>query len=177
MKNFVLGICGYKGSGKSEILRILSGNGWETIDADKVVHGLYEAGQPGQRKIADFFGEDYLRKDGSVDRNKLGKVVFADKKKLKILNALIHPLVFSEIGKILSELNGEKIAIEAVYFEDKYLGRLVDRILLVERPDVGGADFQVVLPKRIDVRVLNNSTLKDLEKKVIILVEKLTSKI
>ncbi|MBT3704877.1 dephospho-CoA kinase [Candidatus Peregrinibacteria bacterium] len=173
--NFILGICGHPGSGKSEVLKILQGKGWYVIDADEVVHRLYEKGRPGQRKVVDFFGDEFISKDGSVNRSKLRKVVFSDFKKLKILNVLIHPLVFNEISKELYKLDEEKVAIEAVYFEDKYLNKLVDKILVVERPDVNTKEFIDILPKKVDGKVLNNSTLKDLEKQVIIQVEKLTS--
>jgi dephospho-CoA kinase len=171
-KKFILGICGCIGSGKSEVLKILEHKGWFVIDADKVVHGLYEPGGTGQRKIADFFGDEFLKSDGSVNRSKLRKVVFEDVKKLKILNALIHPLVFSEINEIVDGSNSDKIAIEAVYFEDKYLGGLVDGLLLIERPceDVMGMD---IVPSQVNTKIVNNSTLKDLEKKVIIEVEKI----
>jgi dephospho-CoA kinase len=191
-KKFILGICGGIGSGKSEVLKILESEGWFVIDADKVVHGLYEPGGPGQRKIADFFGNEFLRSDGSVNRNKLRKVVFEDIKKLKILNALIHPLVFSEIGRILDGVEKDRIAIEAVYFEDKYLGGLVDGLLLIERPredvksfllGIGGFSERMVdnllgvdvVPSRVEAKVVNNSTLKDLKKKVIIEVERIIS--
>lgn len=188
---FILGVCGRIGSGKTEVLGILRRHGWVTIDADEVVRELYRASGKGQRKIVDFFGEEFLRSDGSVNRQKLRGIVFGDVKKLKILNSLIHPLVFNEISKILDAKKGtEKIAIEAVYFEEKFLGKKVDSILCVERPieeirkflieergfskdiaeNVLGLD---VVSSRLDVRVDNNSTLKALEKKVIIEVEKL----
>ena len=117
---FILGVCGYIGSGKSEVLSVLEDEGWFVIDADKVVHDLYKPDASGQRKISDFFGNEFLRSDGSVNRSKLRKVVFEDVKKLKILNALIHPLVFSEIGRILDGVENDRVAIEAVYFEEKY---------------------------------------------------------
>lgn len=190
-KRIVLGICGCIGSGKSEVLNILKKQGWFVIDADKVVHRLYESGQPGQRKIVDFFGEEFVGKDGGVDRKKLRKVVFNDTKKLKILNALIHPLVFNEISKILDvEKDESNVAIEAVYFEDKFLKKLVDKIFLVKRPLseiksflVGELKFSVrmvenlvntrSIPDEINSIIDNNSTLNELEKKVIIEVEKL----
>jgi dephospho-CoA kinase len=109
-------------------------------------------------------------------------------KKLKILNTLIHPLVFNEIVKILDE-KFPKIAIESVYFEDKFLNKLVDKILWVDRPvnkikdclikkrglrtDVANKILALdIIPKKIDLRINNNSTLKELQKKVIIAVEK-----
>jgi dephospho-CoA kinase len=189
--NFVLGICGKIGSGKTEVLNILHEQGWVTIDSDKIVHNLYEAGGAGQRKITDFFGEEFLKKDGTVNRGKLRKVVFKDVKKLKILNTLIHPLVLSEISKIIDKCDeGEKIAVEAIYFDEKFLGQIVDKILWIDRPvpeirkfliktrgfSEGIADNVLGLantPVRVDAELENNSTLKALEKKVIIAVEKL----
>jgi len=189
-KKFILGICGCIGSGKSEALKVLGGRGWFVIDADKIVRELYGPGGAGQRKIADFFGEEFLRKDGSVDRLKLRKVVFSDVKKLKILNVLIHPLVFNEIGKILDKVSAEKVAIEAVYFEGKYLGKIVDKLLLIDRParvvktylmkKRGFTSSMVenvlaldLAPKAFDVKISNNSTLKEFKEKVIIQVGKL----
>ena len=174
-ERFILGVCGYLGSGKSEVLKILKRHGWFVVDADEVVHNMYEAGGAGQRKIADFFGDEFLRSDGSVNRPKLRKVVFEDVKKLKILNALIHPLVFSEIQKILDQNDADRVVIEAAYFEKKYLGSLVDKIMLIERDheDVRKFEGIDIIPDKVDARVKNNSTLNDLEKKVIIEVEKL----
>ena len=174
----ILGICGHIGSGKSEALKVLRACGWFTVDADEIVHKLYEPGGAGQRKIADFFGEEFLKKDGSVNRPKLRKVVFGDLKKLKILNVLIHPLVFNEIGKILDKVGSGDVAIEAAYFESKYLGKLIDKLLLIDRPvDRSGRDVLDFghLPKVYDAKILNNSTLKEFKEKVIIEVEKLTS--
>lgn len=191
-KKFILGVCGCIGSGKSEALKVLEKHGWFVIDADKIVRGLYGPGGAGQRKIADFFGEEFLRKDGSVNRLKLRKVVFSNVKKLKILNVLIHPLVFNEIGKILDKVDAEKVAIEAVYFEGKYLGKIVDKLLLIDRSRrvigaylVGKRGFTSSMarnvlaldlaPKVFDVKISNNSTLKEFKEKVIIEAEKLTS--
>jgi dephospho-CoA kinase len=185
---FILGVAGKPASGKTEVLNILAKEGWCTVNCDEVVHALYEAGGDGQRKIVDFFGEEFLRKDGSVNRKKLRKIVFKDVKKLKILNALIHPLVLSEVGKRIDKCDGEKMAVEAIYFDDKFLGNLVDGILSVER---GTADIEKVLigrgltmdmaqgvldayvePVKKDFLLKNNSTLKELAKKVIMTLDK-----
>lgn len=184
-KPFVLGICGKIASGKSTVLSVFKKHRWFTIDADKIVHKLYKADMPGQRRIADFFGEEFVKKDGSVNRAKLRKVVFDNEKKLKILNKLIHPLVLAEVLKILSDSRDVKnIALEAIYFEDKVFGGVIDKILVVNRPVSAikkelisgrGLSCKVtdailksqILPKKVDARIINNSTLKALEKKAI----------
>jgi len=189
-KIFVLGVCGKTASGKSEVLRVLNGVGWRVLDADKIVHELYDSGREGQRRIPDFFGEEFIAKNGNVNRKKLARVVFGDPKKLKILNALIHPLVVNEIRKFIDQCDdGDRVAVEAFYFDEKGLGRVVDKILFVERPvfemkktlnerGVEVALFDTILNlqpvcKKSDIILKNNSSLKALEKKVIIAVEKL----
>lgn len=176
----ILGICGHIGSGKSTALMVLKKTGWFVIDADEIVHDLYEANASGQRKISDFFGEEFLRRNGSVNRLKLRKIVFGNVRKLKILNALIHPLVLTEVTKILNKTDALKIAIEAAYFEDKCLGKLIDKLVLIDRPKASIKVNKSVLvldhlPKKYDLKISNNSTLKDFEKKVIIGVDKITT--
>src|SRR3989339_1613059 len=134
-KPFVLGVCGKIASGKSTVLSVFKKHGWFTIDADKIVHELYKSGMPGQRRISDFFGEEFMKKDGSVNRVKLRGVVFDNAKKLNILNRLIHPLVLAEVLKILSNSRDVKnVTLEAIYFEDKIFDKVIDKILIVERP-------------------------------------------
>lgn len=188
-KVFVLGVCGKTASGKSEVLKVLAGLGWKVLDADKIVHDLYRAGREGQRRIADFFGEEFISKNGNVNRRKLLKVVFGDRKKLKILNALIHPLVINEIRKFIDSCeDSDKVAVEAFYFEEKGLGKVVDKILFIERPldeikkslNDRGVDGGLVgeildmipVSIRTDIILENNSTLKTLQKKVIMALEK-----
>ena len=73
----LLGVTGYLGSGKSTAIKYFEKYGYFVIDADKVVHALYEPGKDGWRKIKDFFGEEYLvGGKGKVNRPKLRKVVF-----------------------------------------------------------------------------------------------------
>src|SRR5579883_2532813 len=99
MKRFVLGIAGYIGSGKTTVGRIFEELGAEFIDADKVVDELYQKGEDGYRKILSFFGEEYFKKNGELNRKKLAQAVFGDPKKLRILHDLIHPLVTNLIQK------------------------------------------------------------------------------
>lgn len=128
----VLGVAGYIGSGKSLAGHFFEKHGAKFIEADKVVDDLYRIGQPGYLKIANFFGEEFLRKNREINRKKLAKFVFADVNKLKILNNLIHPLVADAIHKIIDACPLDLIVIEAVYFEEKFLGRFVDKILWIE---------------------------------------------
>ena len=78
----IIGVTGYLGSGKTTVLKFLEGRGFHTIDADNIVHNLYETGQDGWRKIKDFFGDEFLVKNcEEVNRSKLGNVVLNYRKK------------------------------------------------------------------------------------------------
>lgn len=134
MKKYILGIAGFIGSGKSTAGQYFQKKGVTFIDADEVVAELYQPQKPGYLKIVDFFGKRFLTKSGKIDTKKLGKFVFNDPLKLRILNSLIHPLVASEIQKKIDAAKTNFIVIEAVYFEEKYLGKMVDAVLWVEAP-------------------------------------------
>lgn len=128
MKNItIVGVTGYLGSGKSTALKFFKDAGFCVIDSDDIVHNLYKQGEAGWRKIKKFFGEEYLKgKSGDVDRKILGKFVFENPAKLKILEKLIHPLVFNEIRHEIKSSKKNKIAIEAVAFDEKQIGHKID---------------------------------------------------
>lgn len=130
----ILGVSGKIASGKSEVMKILQRKGFYCIYADKIVHDLYKKGGVGAKKIAAYFGNEYLNANGSVDRDRLREVVFLNSKKRKLLENLIHPEVFEEIVKILKKTRRKNIAIEAVYFDQNFLRDFVDEVLWVERP-------------------------------------------
>ncbi|MFA5947658.1 MAG: dephospho-CoA kinase [Candidatus Gracilibacteria bacterium] len=131
----ILGITGKIASGKSEVAKILKNKGFLVIDADKIVHDLYEKNMKGAKVIKKHFGEDFFNKEGSVDRKKLGEFVYTDIRVLNFLNWLIHPLVFNEIKLKLKKIKSKNIVIEAVYFDKNYLSKIVDKITLVSRDD------------------------------------------
>lgn len=86
-------------SGKSTIAARLAEHGAVVVDADAVVRELQEPGMPVLRAIADAFGEELLRPDGSLDRAALGAVVFGDERARHRLNAIVHPAVAAESAR------------------------------------------------------------------------------
>lgn len=131
-KKRVIGIAGFIGSGKTTAGKYLQKLGADYIEADKVVEDLYMPGNAGWSKIVNFFGEQFLKKDKTIDRKKLAKFVFADANKTRIINSLIHPLVANEIRKIIGKSDADTVVIEAVYFEKKSLLEIVDDIFWIE---------------------------------------------
>ncbi len=86
-------------SGKSTIAARLAEHGAVVVDADAVVRELQQPGMPVLDAIAEAFGADLLRPDGSLDRAALGAVVFADERARHALNAIVHPAVAAESAR------------------------------------------------------------------------------
>ncbi len=88
-----VGLTGGIGSGKSEVARRLAGHGAVLIDADVAAREVVVPGSPGLARIAEAFGPEVLLPDGSLNRERLGEIVFADPGLRAKLNAIVHPLV------------------------------------------------------------------------------------
>jgi dephospho-CoA kinase len=87
-----VGLTGGIGSGKSEVARRLASRGAVLIDADVAARQVVVPGSPGLAQIVAAFG-DVLQPDGSLDRERLGAIVFGDPGRREQLNAIVHPLV------------------------------------------------------------------------------------
>ncbi len=88
-----VGLTGGIGSGKSEVARRLAEHGAVLIDADVAAREVVVPGSPGLAQVAAAFGEEVLRPDGSLNRERLGEIVFGDPGLRAKLNAIVHPLV------------------------------------------------------------------------------------
>ena len=93
-----VGLTGGIGAGKSEVSKRLAALGAVVIDADKAARAVVEPGTPGLARIVEAFGPGVLREDGSLDRPKLGEIVFASPEALATLNGITHPLVHEHIS-------------------------------------------------------------------------------
>jgi dephospho-CoA kinase len=97
----VVGLTGGIGTGKSTVARMLAALGAEVIDADAIVHQLQAPGTPLLARIVEAFGPEMLRPDGALDRERLGRLVFADPAARARLEALVHPAVGAEMVRRL----------------------------------------------------------------------------
>jgi dephospho-CoA kinase len=88
-----VGLTGGIGSGKSEVSRRLAARGAVVLDADRAAREVVEPGTPGLAQVAERFGPEVVRQDGSLDRERVAAIVFNDPAKLAELNAIVHPLV------------------------------------------------------------------------------------
>lgn len=129
----IIGLTGNIACGKTFVGRILLDLGAERyIDADAVVHHLYEAGQPIALKVGEVFGSDMLANDGSVDRKALGNVVFHDADKMKHLEQIVHPAVGVALKQELGTASEHDIiVIDAVKLLEGESGKLCQSKWLV----------------------------------------------
>jgi len=132
-----VGLTGGLASGKSSAAAILAGHGAAVLDADRVVHELYRPGAEGAVAVEVVFGPSVLADDGSVDRERLGRLVLADPEALERLNGIVHPLVYRRIELWLERLRPPVVAVvEAALMVETGSYRRYDLLAVVWcRPD------------------------------------------
>ncbi len=130
-----IGVTGGIGSGKSTVTKFLDELGAPIIDADKVGHAIYAPDGPAYSDVIAAFGHGILASDGTIDRKKLGPIVFADADALKRLNSILHPKMFMRMREMIDHLRamGERnpIVVEAAILIEANWQALFDEIWLV----------------------------------------------
>ncbi|MBW8704181.1 Dephospho-CoA kinase [Streptomyces sp. MBT84] len=128
-----VGLTGGIGSGKSEVSRLLVECGAVLIDADRIAREVVAPGTPGLAAVADAFGAGVLAPDGSLDRPKLGSVVFADPEKLAVLNAIVHPLVGARSRELEAAAPEDAVVVHDVpLLAENALAPLYDVVVVVD---------------------------------------------
>jgi len=103
----LVGLTGGLATGKSTVSDILRGLGCVVLDADVLAREVVEPGQPALTTIAQEFGPDVLRPDGTLDRKRLGAIVFADPERRRRLEAITHPAIRDRYLARLAELEAQ----------------------------------------------------------------------
>jgi dephospho-CoA kinase len=98
-----VGLTGSIATGKSFVSEVLAELGCHLIDADETAREVVLPGSPALREVAAEFGAKILKDDGTLDRPKLGAIVFADAARLKVLNAILHPYIIAKQDESLRE--------------------------------------------------------------------------
>jgi dephospho-CoA kinase len=128
-----VGLTGGIGAGKSEVSRLLVGHGGVLIDADRIAREVVAPGTPGLAAVVEAFGEDVLGADGSLDRPKLGSIVFADPEKLAVLNSIVHPLVGRRSRELETTAADDAVVIHDVpLLAENALAALYDLVIVVD---------------------------------------------
>jgi dephospho-CoA kinase len=136
----VIGLTGGIGAGKSTVTQMLEELGTAVIDADKVGHQIYLPDLPAWCEIVDTFGPSVLNPDRTIDRQALGKLVFADPEALRTLNRIVHPKMFDRMLELIAEMRArgwmKAIVVEAAVLIEANWMALVDQVWVVVASEV-----------------------------------------
>jgi dephospho-CoA kinase len=127
-----IGITGGIGCGKTTVSKLFEQLNIPVIDADTIAHQLVEDGQPALKEIAQAFGSNILNIDGSLNRKKLGQLIFSDSLEKQKLESIMHPLIYQAIQTALKSLNSPYCIISIPLLFETNMINLVDRILVID---------------------------------------------
>jgi dephospho-CoA kinase len=130
-----VGLTGSIGVGKSFVTSVLGELGCHVLDADETARAVVTTASPGLRDVVAEYGSEILRDDGTLDRSKLGAIVFADANKRELLNSILHPYIIAEQDERLRDWeaqdpNGIAIVDAALLIESGGYKRF-DRVIVV----------------------------------------------
>ena len=136
-----VGLTGSIAVGKSYVTSVLAELGCHVLDADQTARQVVEPGAAGLSAVVDAFGEHVLHADGTLDRQKLGALVFADETQRKLLNSILHPYIIAKQDEQLrdwekADRDGIAVVDAALMIESGGYKRF-DKLIVVHcRPDV-----------------------------------------
>jgi len=137
----VIGLTGNIASGKSMVAKVLEELGARVISADEVAREVVEPRTPAWNRIREVFGDEVLNRDLTINRKKLGEMVFGNTSRINELNSITHPVI---IEKIAGEIAGFRagadgrskvLIVEAPLLLETGLDKLVDEVWVVGIPE------------------------------------------
>lgn len=130
-----VGLTGNIASGKSHATQVFAELGAHIIDADVIAHELLAPGTSTYDRVVAAFGDPILNPDATINRRKLGKIVFQDEAKRAELNSLVHPEVRARVLRRIDELEDSAqngiIIIDAALMVESGFFRTFDRLIVV----------------------------------------------
>lgn len=133
---FLIGLTGGIAAGKTTVASHWVSLGGVEIDADKLAREVVEPGTKGFEQIREAFGDSVFQSSGSLDRAKLGEIVFSDAKKRTVLEEIIHPLVRQRAQDLLADLPEHSMVIYTVpLLVEAKVSLPFDAIVSVEAPE------------------------------------------
>jgi len=156
-----VGLTGSIATGKSFVSGVLAGLGCRVVDADELARRVVEPGTRGLRAVVEEFGQGVLGADGTLDRARLGALVFGDARRRERLNSIMHPLIYAEQDALLRRFEEEDPRAVAV----------VDAALLIESGGYRRFDKLVVVHCRPEVQLerlmrRNNLSREEAERRI-----------
>lgn len=130
--NFVVGITGGIGSGKSAVTAHLENLGIDVVDADLAARVVVKPGQPALDAIAKHFGTEILQEDGHLDRAALRKIVFEDPQARTWLESVTHPAIRQEIESQLQSATSPYVVLSSPLLLEAKQHSFVDHVVVVD---------------------------------------------
>lgn len=134
MANWILGLTGGIGAGKTTVSDYLNKSGICVVDADVVAREVVEPGSEGLDAIVAHFGAQLLTDEGTLDRTMLRGIIFADENEKSWLNALLHPLIRAQLLAQLAQADSDYVILSAPLLFENRLEQYCDKTLLVDVP-------------------------------------------
>ena len=134
----LIAITGGIGSGKSVVARIVNVMGFGVYDCDSRAKALMTEDAGVREQLVEAFGKDIYHDDGSLNRQHLSSIAFADERALGRLNAIVHPATARDMlqwGRRQSDLGAKAAFVETALLRTAGLDRLVDEVWHVTAPD------------------------------------------
>jgi dephospho-CoA kinase len=138
-----VGLTGSIGVGKSFVSSLFAELGCHVLDADKTAREVVAAGTPGLQAVVEAFGSDILQADGTLDRPRLGRIVFGDERKRLLLNSILHPFIIAAQDEQL----------QAWEADDPKGIAIVDAALMIESGGYKRFDKMIVVHCRPEVQL------------------------
>lgn len=128
----IIGITGGSGAGKSTASAFFRKNGYYIADTDKIGHSVILPGKNAYIELINVFGNEILNNDKTVNRKKLGSIVFSDSDKLKELNRITHFYITEDLKKIIKE--NKNVAIDGALLIESGISKMCDKVIFVSCP-------------------------------------------
>ena len=156
-----VGLTGSIAVGKSHVLELLREQGCHVIDADQTAREVVAKDSEGLRRVVAEFGKEVLQPDGTLDRARLGAIVFADKEKRERLNSILHPLIIA--AQDAEMRRWERLDPEGI--------GIIDAALMIESGGYKRFDKIVVVHCRPEIQIerlmtRNNLSFEEAERRI-----------
>lgn len=130
---YCVGLTGGIGCGKSTVAQMFKTLGAVIIDTDEISHALTEPNALGLKQIASDFGASFVSPEGQLDRAKLRALIFSNPEQKAKLEAILHPLIETQVHKMLSDCHGKyALIVVPLLFETGHYLPLIQRKLVVD---------------------------------------------
>ncbi len=135
MANWILGLTGGIGSGKSMASRYFEQQGIECIDADQIARDVVQTGTTALNSIIEHFGTGVLLPNGQLNRAQLRSIIFSDPAEKQWLEQLLHPLIQAETERCLHESQSAYTVLVSPLLFEQGRHQQCDRTLLIDAPE------------------------------------------